>query len=195
MEKYLKEIYLRHKLDTPELRREELNNYMRELNDQGMDCSACSGLCCTYAHNSMLVTPLEAIELYLYLKRKGRIDESLVSRLKLNISEFRLDKEIFIGKGREFRRNYTCPFFNEGGLGCSVSPKHKPYGCLGFNSKEKGVNVAGKCGVYDEAHHAREQKYEIVEKLVNEEIAEHFSLLWSKKNIPAALLEIINLNN
>jgi Fe-S-cluster containining protein len=191
LEILLEDIYKKHGLENSEIRREVLNKSMQSLNKLGKDCSKCSGLCCTYAHNSMLITPLEALELYNYLVRKNRVSNTLVRSLEKSIEEFRLDKEFNLGAGREFRRNYTCPFFNNGSLGCSVSPKYKPYGCLGFNPTQVDVSEAGHCKVYSEVHEEREMSFIQKEDQVNRELKERLGFYWTKKNIPSALLDLI----
>ncbi len=193
LDSVLESTYQNFELDGPKLRRESLNKRMQALNEQGKDCSNCSGFCCTSAHNSMLITPLEALELYSYLNRKNRVTEELVDRLKQNISEFRLDKELLVGSGRVFRRNYTCPFYRHEGFGCSISPKHKPYGCLSFNSTASGVNSSGHCKVYGEVIEEREAIYKKKEDSANEYLKTKLGLYWDKKNISSALIELINL--
>ena len=187
----LEEVYSEFSLSSSVDRRDSLNTSMKKLNQEGKDCSKCSGMCCTYAHNSMLITPLEALEILEYLDRKSRLDKNLIVRLEKSVEEFRLDKELNVGPGKEFRRNYTCPFFNERALGCSISPKYKPYGCLGFNSTEPNVNTAGSCKVHVEAHEEREKSFLSSEKQANTKLAEKLNLYWSKKSIPIALLELI----
>jgi Fe-S-cluster containining protein len=189
----LESTYISSKLDRAELRRKPLNESMKALNLEGKDCSKCSGLCCTSAHNSMLVTPLEALELYVYLERKNRINTELIDRLNQNIKEFRLDKELPVGSGRVFRRNYTCPFYMHEGLGCSVSPKHKPYGCLSFNSTVQGVSTSGYCKVYGNVIERREASYIEKENTANKSIQSELGLYWDKKNISSALMDLINL--
>ena len=193
--KKLEDLYNKYELAKSEIRRDLLNESMAELNSQGKDCSNCSGICCTFAHNSMLITPLEAMELLGYLSDKNRLNEELVNSLKKSVQEYRLDKELNLGGGREFRRNYTCPFFNNGSLGCSISPKYKPYGCLGFNSTKPKVNEAGHCKVYTEVHEQREEIYQEKEDHINQELREHYNLYWNKKNIPSALLDLIKAFN
>jgi len=189
----LESAYKSFDLDGADLRRKPLNESMKALNFEGKDCSKCSGLCCTSAHNSMLITPLEALELYLYLDRKNRINTELIDRLNQNIAEFRLDKELPVGSGRVFRRNYTCPFYKHEGLGCSVSPKHKPYGCLSFNSTIQGVSEPGHCKVYGEVIDKREAIHSEKENIANEFIKAELSLYWDKKNISSTLMDLINL--
>jgi Fe-S-cluster containining protein len=193
IEDILEDLYKNHGLERSEKRRQDLNDSMRLLNESGKDCSKCSGICCTYAHNSMLITPIETLELFTYLLRKKRINDDLIQSLEKSVDEFRLDKDLNIGSGREFRRNYTCPFFNNGSLGCSISPKHKPYGCLGFNSTEVGVTEAGHCKVYPEVHIKREVKFKKKEDIINNNLQEKLGLYWTKKNIPSALLELIKI--
>lgn len=172
-------------------RRDELLVLMEEVLDAGKNCYSCQGFCCTSAHNSMLVTPIEALDSYQYFFEKGQIDQKLIDCLNKNIKEFRLDNEMSIGRGRVFRRNYTCPFFNTGAKGCSIGPRHKPYGCLGFNALEKNVLESGHCTSYTDVLNTREERCSSEELELNEFLKKRLSLYWDKKNLPLALLEII----
>ena len=99
-------------------RRENIIKAMQELESEGTDCSKCPGFCCTYYHNSMQVTPLEAIEILIDLIAQKRLNEELVNRLHENANNYRLNVEVTDGRGRVLRRNYTCPFFKDQNLGC-----------------------------------------------------------------------------
>lgn len=173
-------------------RREELINLMHELNRTEKNCFSCQGYCCTFEHNSMLVTPIEALDVYRYLKREERLNENLLSQLKQTVREYRLDKELSIGSGREFRRNYTCPFFNNGPRGCSIEPESKPYGCLGFNALKTNVSEQGHCTSYIEVLTDRELRCIEKEQVLSESLKVQLNLYWSKKNLPMALLELVD---
>lgn len=173
-------------------RRVKLIDLMNRLENENKNCFSCKGYCCTYEHNSMLVTPIEAWDVYLYLKSQNMITDKLIQRIKNTINEYRLDKELFIGNGREFRRNYTCPFFNMGPKGCSIAPESKPYGCLGFNPLEKGVSFQGKCTSYVEELEQQDLLNKHNDEALNAQVKESLSLYWDKKNLPVAVLEIVD---
>ena len=175
-------------------RREELIELMHKLKSEEKNCFSCQGFCCTFEHNSMLVSPIEALDVYRFLESENRIDDKLISRLKEFIRKFRLDNELLVGNGREFRRNYTCPFFNEGPKGCSIAPESKPYGCLGFNALEKGVSKQGHCTSYINVLEARENRCSDKEEQINQAVKENYNLYWDKKNLPVALLHFINFS-
>lgn len=180
-------------LDLPSAkeRRDPMTSMMNLLNEEGKNCQSCSGMCCTFAFNSMQITPLETVELCLDLERKGRLNESTFEELKKCIKDYRLDKDISIGAGKSFRRTYTCPFFKPGAKGCTISRDDKPYGCLGFNPKEVGVSTEGKCGVYQDSHEKRENSFQEQESGVNEFLKSELGLYWEKLPIPMAILELI----
>lgn len=173
-------------------RRSHLAKLMQELMSDNKNCFNCSGVCCSYAHNSMLITPLEGLEIVLFLQKERRIDDSLILKLDDSIAQFRLDRELSIGRGREFRRNYTCPFYDEGPRGCSISRNSKPYGCLGFNPGK--VNTSGEdgCRSYSEVLEGREKTNEPFETSLNQLIQKELALAWEKKSIPVAIKEILN---
>jgi hypothetical protein len=170
-------------------RRQSLTTEMKELEKKEQDCMQCPGHCCTYQNNSMLVDPFQALELWVYLERNGLLEKYLPI-LKKNIQEFRLDKEVFIGKGREFRRYYTCPFFKQTNCGCPIDPNYKPYGCLAFNPLEKGVTESGHCESNLDLLQQRDDKFGDIEQRVNQRIKDELGLYWDKKSIPVALIEL-----
>ncbi len=156
---------------------------MEELESKQMGCASCEGFCCTYQANSMQITPLETYEM---LQSLGELSAELKQRLKENIKEFRLDKEIFISRNKTMRRTYTCPFFKHEALGCSINPAAKPYGCLAFNAGERNVSEFGKCA-------SDEGLLEEVQALVgdaNEVFKQKYGVSWTKKPIPLALIEL-----
>jgi len=173
-------------------RRADLIKPMQDLEMKGTDCSKCPGFCCTYYHNSMQITPLEAIEILTDLIMKEKLNSSLVERLEENAKSYRLHNEITDGRGRILRRNYSCPFFKMESLGCSISLDKKPYGCLGFNPRVPGVKIEGKCSSNHDQLEKRSESFEAKENRVNSEIKSSLELYWDKKPIPTALLEIIS---
>lgn len=172
-------------------RRENLISEMSKLEAQGTDCSKCSGFCCTYYHNSMQVTPLEAIEILIELMESDRLNDETIERLKANSKKYRLDNEITDGHGHILRRYYTCPFFNDHSLGCSLSRRVKPYGCLAFNAIEKNVSVEGKCKSQGGLLEQREKEFSEVESNLNNELQSSLKLYWIKKPITQALLDMM----
>ena len=172
-------------------RREIIISEMDALAKTGLSCQSCEGFCCTFSYNSMQVTPLEALDTYSFLKNNNMINEELIESLKSCIKAYRLDVEISLGKSGEFRRHYTCPFYNAGPKGCSISRKSKPYGCLGFNALEENVSVEGKCTSNLEVLRKREQVLD--EKAINDEVKSILGLYWDKKNYPVAVLNLIEI--
>ena len=157
-------------------RRSLLNKTMADNIDNGNDCFSCTGICCTSASNSMMITKQEAQDLYDFLKAEDRINNKLIEDLKSNIKRYRLDVQI---PGiKQFRRTYTCPFYAGCAKGCTISRHSKPYGCLAFNPLESNQKEGGNC-----AHlpNVMERQLE-----ANNESADQ-----EKSPIPVALLEII----
>ncbi len=175
---------------SPFKRREKLIANMKRLIKSGKHCYDCQGFCCTYSNNSMRITPLQALDLYEFLSLNDRINEELVSELKRNIKDYRLDKEISLGRGRELRRYYTCPFFKPGAKGCSVDIEYKPYGCLAFNPLEENVTEEGHC-TSDQSILAQREVDSTGEEILSHKIRESLKLDWDTKNISAALLDLI----
>lgn len=164
---------------------------MGRLADQGKSCAACPGFCCSNEHNSMQVDPVQALELLSWLEGQNRLDEELGETLDKAIIDFRLDKEFFVGRGREFRRHYTCPFYNGKTKGCTVSRAAKPYGCLGFNPLEEKVAVPGKCASNLKTLIARESRFSSREQKANDLLKTKLGLYWDKKNLPFALKDML----
>ena len=185
-----KKIYQDLNLPSAKVRREALTSKMKALNDEGKNCLKCNGMCCTFAFNSMQMTPLETIELCIDLESKGRLNEETFEELRACIKEYRLDKDISIGGGKSFRRTYTCPFFKPGAKGCTISLHDKPYGCLGFNPMEVGVHEEGHCKVYVETHEQREETFLESEEKLNKFLISELGLYWEKLPIPMAILEL-----
>lgn len=179
-------------------RRDILISSMSTLEKSGIHCANCPGTCCTSEANSMMITPLESLEILNSLVPRLLIPdekEKLITALKKSIVLYRLDKEIYTGKknSQTLRRNYTCPFFNNGSLGCSLSRKSKPYGCLAFNPKTNNDN--GKtCSSQTELLETRLAEFQTYEDQLNFQIKTELKLNWEKQNIPMAVLEMIELD-
>ena len=170
------------------VQRKALLHHMENLSFDGISCKNCTGKCCTFVANSMQITPVEALDLYTYLKDEGRWTSDLKERLYTTIKKHRLDQDV-PGNGRRsfMRRYYTCPFFSQRGKGCSIKPEFKPYGCLAFNAKQEGVKDGEHCG----------SNLEILESVDSEELtdlnaqlSETLGFDWIKKDIPSALLDL-----
>jgi hypothetical protein len=147
----------------------------------------------------MLITPLEAIELLVGLEIDQYGNEKLsIFKEEMNktIQNFRLGIEIYTGKkhSTELRKTYTCPFFNKGVLGCSLSRSSKPYGCLGFNPKIKEDN-GQSCASNLKILESRETDFCLTEDQVNTKIRNTFNIKWTKQNIPQALLDMLENSN
>lgn len=176
-------------LEQPALRRKALLDSMESLEASEISCRGCSGPCCTFLKNSMQVTPLEAIDMYLHLDDSGLWDESLERRLKDCILEFRLHIRPSTGGSQLMRKTYTCPFFLHQALGCSLDPAIKPYGCLGFNPIRKGEIEGESCRSNTEILEERES-HDLHEAETSQKIADLLSLPWEKETIPQALLDV-----
>lgn len=182
-------------LQDPRDRRGIVIGKMDFLEKKSIHCFNCPGTCCTSVANSMQISPLEALEIllnleeYLVNEEKKRI---LIDQLNKTILLYRLDKEIYTGKKNQssLRKNYTCPFFNFGTRGCSLSRGHKPYGCLGFNPNKENDN-GQTCRSEVDLLESRDHIFHDAEKLSNAFLRNKWNLQWDKKSIPEALLEII----
>lgn len=172
------------------VRRTALLNIMNDLKEQSINCFQCKGVCCTFEANSMMITPLESLELYLYLCEQKRWNESLVALLNQIITRYRLDVELQTHKQQIMRKTYTCPFYNEGPKGCSISRKIKPYGCLGFNPLTTNCSGNGGCDIYRDELVAREDMWEATELQVNNFLKERLQLHWSKIDICRGLIDL-----
>lgn len=121
-------------------RRKLLIERMDALQAQGIDCSSCTGQCCTSRCNSMLISETEAQDIRAYLFENNLWSPEMKLRLEQNVSEYRLDVDLPAhGSRRNLRRTYTCPFYNAGPRGCLLPREVKPYGCLGFNAVTAGA--------------------------------------------------------
>jgi hypothetical protein len=171
------------------LRRSLILNEMKDLDNNNANCVGCSGPCCTYKKNSMRITVIEAIDLYIYLKENKLWNAELIQRLKYNIKEFRLDSHLMIGARNSFRRTYTCPFFKHESLGCPIPNESKPYGCLAFNPLEEGSKEGIGCESNLITLKNREKSYKD-EEVNNLKLKTALSLVWDKETIPVALLDL-----
>lgn len=177
--------------DEPRARRELLIDEMARLEAEGRDCRQCSGVCCTLVANSMMTTPLETAELLRYLYVSGRWNASTRARLAETVRHFRLDQEPPGDGRRSFaRRTYTCPFYGDQALGCSLSRAAKPYGCLGFNPRSPGLTEGGDCASDQGLLERREQDFFEQERAHNAAITQALALDWEKLPMPLALLRL-----
>jgi Fe-S-cluster containining protein len=172
----------------PYLRRKVIIDRMNELESSGKDCKGCSGTCCTYEANSMMVTPIEAVELVDYLRANNLFDNELKSRLLETVSKYRLDQAVGDGKRSFLRRTYTCPFFNHKELGCPLPREVKPFGCLAFNAHDVEKKAGELCFSEKEVLEKRDADFSD-EMTLNEELKKKYSLYWDKTPLPIALLD------
>lgn len=118
--------------------RDQLIEKMAQLENRQISCAGCPGHCCTYKHNSMMITQVEARTIVDYLKQTSDL-ATVEKKLQNCVEEFRLNYDLpGIGK-KPLRRTYTCPFFKGEALGCSLPFDIKPIGCLAFNPVAGGV--------------------------------------------------------
>ena len=158
----------------------------------GVDCAACSGVCCTFVANSMQTTPLETFDLLVWLVEQNRVDQHLIDALRETVRRYRLDAAA-PGDGRRHfvRRTYTCPFFKRDKLGCTISRFAKPYGCLGFNPFKAGQEEGGDCRSQVDLLEKREAAFVGAEGSADQFLRRVLQLDWEKKPMPIALLELI----
>ena len=174
---------------TPYKRREILITQMDQQEAKGISCQGCSGTCCTYEANSMMVTPLEAFELLTYLKDNQLLDQDLKTKCQDTVTKYRLDNALGNGKRSLLRRTYTCPFFHHKELGCPLPREVKPYGCLAFNTHHTEIKTAEFC-YSDTALLEQREKSFSWETEKNEQIKKDHNLYWDKLPLPVALLDI-----
>lgn len=140
----------------------------------------------------MMVTPVEAFELYTYLKDNGQFNDELKVRLEETVSKYRLDQGLGNGRRSYLRRTYTCPFFNHKELGCPIPREVKPFGCIAFNSHD----VEKKAGEFCYSEKDVLEKRELVdaeEAKLNEELKTEYKLYWDKVPMPVALLDFFKI--
>jgi hypothetical protein len=169
-------------------RRELLIDKMHILESQGMGCIGCSGTCCTYEANSMMLTPLEAVELMDYLKENLLLTSELKSKLQETAEKYRLDHKPQAARSY-LRKSYTCPFFNHTELGCPLPREVKPYGCLAFDSHHADLKASEHCYSEKELLEQRESLHP-EENDLNAKLRIKYDLYWEKSPIPKALLDL-----
>jgi hypothetical protein len=192
---YLQQIYEENNILSSHERRAELIKEMELLEGKTIHCFTCPGTCCTAQANSMQITPIEALEILQSLKADDWSDidrQKFKSHMLATITQYRLDVEVYTGKKNSsaLRKTYTCPFFNNGSLGCGLSRSAKPYGCLGFNPKNSDDN--GKsCASNTDLLNERDEAFLAIEENANIFIKDDLKISWKKLSIPEALLEIL----
>lgn len=179
-------------LDSPSKRRKILIDEMRKLSADKIDCMNCTGTCCTSVANSMQITPIEALEIIESLLDSNVNLNEVIHTLEQNIKAYRLDHEIFLSKKINplMRKTYTCPFFIPGPKGCSIKKELKPYGCLGFNPRNKDDN-GSRCLSNSNLLEERETNELKKEDLANLYLTNELKLTWSKQEIPKAVLSVL----
>lgn len=176
--------------------RENIINLMSNLEKEGIDCANCiSSECCTFVKNSMMVTPLETVELIQFLFRENRLNESLFVELRENIKNYRLDIPLPSDGKRNFaRRTYTCPFLSDGAKACTISRRAKPYGCLGFNSTTTGAVDSTNCRSNQKILEEVAEEFKDYFKSQNRIISEQLSINFDKLPISVAILTVLEKN-
>jgi hypothetical protein len=172
--------------------RNKLVERMQELDAQEINCMNCSGVCCTKTRNSMMVTPLEAMDLYFYLIENIKDQTMLWKNVEQSITDYGLDREIYV-KNKLMRKNYTCPLFKFESFGCPVEPHLKPFGCLGYNALGSNVKEGENCASDTELLAAVDQEIKEELESFNKAIKENCKIDFDKTNIPMALLKIKQL--
>lgn len=120
---------------------------MKQLSARGITCADCSGICCTFVANSMMVTYTEALALVSDLKESNLLTPELKANCAEAVSRFGLDRPVpGTGNRQLLRRRYTCPLYMHKALGCPLSPTAKPFGCLAFNPAVSGEREGKSCG-------------------------------------------------
>tara|TARA_X000000950_G_scaffold278947_1_gene370702 strand:- start:516 stop:1016 length:501 start_codon:yes stop_codon:yes gene_type:complete len=160
---------------------------MNSKDEKGFSCKTCIGNCCTFTSNSMMISPLEAYDIYVFLKNSPSFDErKLKASLEKNIKEFRLEN-IDLG----VRKTYTCPFYTGAKKGCTISRHSKPYGCLGFLPTQKAVNKGNDCRSDIGVLKKRELKFKQEEEQLNSLLKKSIGLCWDKLPISSAVLSLL----
>jgi hypothetical protein len=170
-------------------RREVLIERMNELEAVGMGCIGCQGNCCTYEANSMMLTPLEAVELMNYLKENNLATLELKNKMLETVAKYRLEHPPGNGRRSYLRKTYTCPFFNHMELGCPLPREIKPYGCLAFDSHHVELKASEHCYSEKDLLEKRDALHP-EEKEMNEKLKKDLNLFWDKTPLPNALLEL-----
>lgn len=169
--------------------RQKLVANMETLEKNGIDCSSCTGVCCTVNRNSMQVTPIEALDLYFYLSEHIKDKNELQNRILDSYKLYGLDREIYV-KNKLMRKNYTCPLFKLESWGCPVDKSLKPLGCLGYNALTSKV-LDGESCASDQAL-LETVEAEIIEewRVLNLKLKDLLKLDFDKTNIPKALITL-----
>jgi hypothetical protein len=176
-------------------RRKILIDRMEELARQGQDCQNCAGTCCTFEANSMMVTPLEAWEIFEFLKSSDLLDQNLKEKIFKTIKEFRLDQSTGNGKRSFIRRTYTCPFFHHRELGCALPKEVKPYGCLAFNAHHETIKAKEFCYSEKKLLMERDELFSKQEEMENERVKNQYKIYWDKLPLPVALVDFFNADD
>lgn len=173
-------------------RRKLLIGEMKGLTNNKIDCFHCAGTCCTFAANSMQITPIEAFEILISLEVSGEDLVTLKEMLLKNIQSYRLDHEFSLGRKNNslLRKTYTCPFFVTGSHGCTIKKELKPYGCLGFNPRIENDN-GSQCLSNVELLEIREKTELESEKMANDFLKQELALDWKKLEIPKGVLRLL----
>jgi Fe-S-cluster containining protein len=176
--------------------REALIKHMSELENKGVNCFSCtSAECCTFVKNSMMITPLETVELIKYLYINNRVNDSLLAKLHLTIKDYRLDSELPSNGKRLFsRRSYTCPFLEVGAKACSISRGSKPYGCLAYNATVAGSVVSDTCQSDQGSLEAINLKFKNILADKNDSLRNDLNVEFDKLSIPCAILKVLESN-
>lgn len=179
---------------SPVQRRSPLIAEMQKLEGEKIHCLNCAGTCCTFTSNSMLITPLETLDILFGIKAHEMLAAEITQlkkTLEKTVFQFRLNIETYTGKKNQtaLRKTYTCPFFKNTEKGCSLSRSIKPYGCLGFNPRMPYNKL---CNSNISLLATRENLFFKDEEKINTEIKTNFNITWDKKNIPQALLYFLD---
>ena len=175
-----------HQIPSARQRRSSLNEQMSDFESKNLSCRDCIGNCCTFTSNSMMISPVEALDILEYLKQNDNFNtKNLILKLESTINEFRLDSNTGI------RKTYTCPFYKGEKKGCTISKHSKPFGCLAFLPNEENITQGRSCSSKINSLKDRDEKFKTNEQLVNEAIKNELNLDWKKLSIPEAVLDLI----
>lgn len=183
---FLSQYHTFRKNHSPKDRRAALIDLVKENEEIGNDCSRCSGECCTFTSNSMAITPVEALDLFFFLKENNLLNKALRNKLQETVKSYRLDQFIEMGKGDYVKRTYTCPFFSQ--RGCEIGLVDKPYGCIAFNPNQPFQEEGGDCshsGSVSDSFSPSEK-----ERSLNQTLVKSFAFPYPKLPIPLGLLKV-----